>query len=73
MRKQLESMEGAEVNDYQRQLLDFIKEDVSFLHGPEGAPHPKELIDKALKAGSRLKQGDATQLLLKIFGSGDDS
>ena len=73
VRKQLESMEEAEVNDYQRQLLDFIKEDVSFLHGPEGAPHPRDLIDKALEAGSRLKQGDATQLLRKVFGSGDDS
>jgi len=65
-------MEGAEVNDYQRQLLDFIKEDVRFIHGPEGAPHPTDLIDKALEAGSRLKQGDATQLLRKVFGSGDD-
>jgi hypothetical protein len=65
-------MEGSEVNDYQRQLLEFIREDVSSLDGPEGAPHPKDLIDKALETQSRLKQGDATQLLRKVFGSGDD-
>ena len=73
VRKQLESMEEAEVNDYQRQLLDFIKEDVPVLHGPEGAPHPKEPIDNALEAEGRLTQGDAAQLFLKVFGSGDDS
>ena len=73
VRKQLESMEEAEVNDYQRQLLEFTKEDVAYPQGPGGAPHPKNLIDKALAAGGHLKQGDAAQLLLKVFGSGDDS
>ena len=71
VRKQLESMEGAEVNDYQRQLLDFIRENAPFIQGPEGAPPPRDLIDKALAAGSRLKQGDAAQLLRKVFSSGD--
>jgi phospholipase C len=69
VRRQLELMEGAEINDYQRQLLEFIREDVSFRHDPGGPPHPKDLIDKALEAGSHVTQGDATQLLLSIFGS----
>ena len=72
VRKQLESMEGAELNDYQRQLLEFIKEGVAYPQGSEGVPHPKKLIDKALEAGGRLKQGDAAQLLLQVFGSDDD-
>jgi phospholipase C len=73
VRQQLESMEGTEVNDYQRQLLDFVKEDVSALEAPEGAPHPRDLIDTALQAGGRLKQGDAAQLFQQVFGSGGDS
>ena len=73
VRKQLESMEGTEVNDYQRQLLEFTREDVSFLHDPEGAPHPKDLIAKALEAGGHPKQGDTARLLLNVYGSGDDS
>ena len=73
VRKQLESMAEAEVNDYQKQLLEFIKEDVAYPQDPGGAPHRKNLIDKALAAGGHLKQGEAAQLLLKVFGSGDDS
>jgi hypothetical protein len=73
VRKQLESMEEAEVNDYQRQLLEFIKEDVAYPQRSEDALHRNNLIDKALEAGGFLNQRDAAQLLLKVFGSDDDS
>jgi hypothetical protein len=62
----------AEGNDYQRQLLLFTKENVACPQGPGGEASPKDLIDKALAAGAHLKRGDAAQLLLKVFGSGDD-
>jgi phospholipase C len=73
VRDQLESMEGTEINDYQRQLLEFITEDVALLPGPEGAPHPKDLISTTLEAGDRPTQGEAAQLLLEVFGSIDMS
>jgi hypothetical protein len=73
VRQQLESMEGTEINDYQRQLLDFIKKDFSCLHGPKDAPQPEDLIDNALQAKGGLKQGKAAQLLLNAFESIDDS
>ena len=73
VRKQLESMDDAKVNHYQRQLLDFIKENLPSHQGLRDEPDPKDLIDKALAAGNRFKQGDATKLLQKVFASGNGS
>jgi hypothetical protein len=73
VRDQLESMADAEVNDYQRQLLDFIKNDVSSLQGREGTPHLQELFDNALEAESGLTQGEAAQLRLRVFEACGDA
>jgi phospholipase C len=72
VREQLESMEEAEVNNYQRELLDFIENDVPVPSGAEGEPHHTDLVEETLEAGRCLKQKDAAQLLLKLFGSGEN-
>ena len=71
VRKQLESMEQTELNDYQKQLLEFIKEDISF-DDAEGMAYARDLICAALEVGGGLTQGDAAQLLSNVFGSGGD-